>query len=81
MEEIVTCGCNDTDSFAKDAFRILFHDVDVPPISHNRSISQNPQICEFVNSLEKNDKAYAYYFKEDSSNIEAWDLLKGVRIR
>lgn len=79
--EIVTCGCNDTDKFAKDAFKILFPDTDIPPLSQHQSISQNPEICEFVKALEKSNKPYAYYFKEENDNIEAWDLLKGVRVR
>lgn len=80
IEQIVTCGCNDTDEFAKNAFRLLFARNDYPHISHNHPISQNQQIQEFVNSLNKTKKPYAYYFKE-SDVVEVWDLMKGVRIQ
>lgn len=79
-EFIVTCGCGETDEFAKNAFRLLFPNTDCPKIIRMASISRNPKILEFVKALEKSGKAYAYYFKEDDE-LEVWDLMKGVRVK
>lgn len=80
QKEIVTCGCGETDEFAKNAFRLLFPNTDCPQINRKAPISQNPKILEFVKALEKSGKAYAYYFKEDDE-LEVWDLMKGVRVQ
>lgn len=77
---IVTCGCNDTDEFAKNAFRLLFSCRGYPPISHNVPTIQSPKTLDFIGALEKSGKPYAYYFR-DGDVFEAWDLLKGVRVQ
>lgn len=79
-EVIVTCGCSDTDKFAQDAFRILFSNKAMPSITHRVSHNEPQLLREYVNALTKNVEKFAYYFSYDSSDIEAWDLLKGIRI-
>ena len=76
---IVTCGCGDTDEFAKNAFRLLFPDDDCPNISRGGIITTEPKFSEMVLALERAKKPYAHYFKDDKP-IEAWDFLKGARV-
>lgn len=77
MPIIYSCGCGDTDSFAKDAFHILFPDQPVSLIT-----SQKPQNPEFekwnryLQALDSSKDKFAYYISE----TELWDLLKGVRV-
>lgn len=79
-ELLITCGCGDTDKFATDAFKILFPGIDMPPIRHGIGHKEPGIIVEYVNALMKSDAKYAYYLKADSADLEAWDLLKGLRI-
>lgn len=77
MKIIYTCGCGDTDSFAKDAFRILFPHLPIPPL-----VSQKPQNVEFakwgryLDALNSSHDKFAYYI----TPTELWDLLKGVQV-
>lgn len=77
QEEIVTCGCKDTDTFAKNAFRLLFERKDYPPLRHHQTFSQNTEVLEMVTALERTKRPYAYYFNGE----EVWDLMKGVKVR
>lgn len=74
-EIIVTCGCGDTDKFAADAFKILFKDRPLPPISHEEGWLGNDRANQMVRALNKSKEKFAYYFNGE----EVWDLLKGVR--
>lgn len=77
MRAIITCECSDTESFAKDAFRILFPGQELPEV-----IPQTQQNVDFVKwapyvqAAQKSEEKYAYYLADD----EMWDLLKGVRL-
>lgn len=74
MNLIVTCGCGDTDAFAKDAFSIIFPSAPTPPI-----VSQPGDFGRWqaqVDALLKSGAKFAYYLGDD----ELWDLKKGVRV-
>lgn len=77
---LVTCACGDVDKFATDAFKILFPDADMPPIQHGVGHKEPNIIKEYVSALVKSNDKFAYYLKWDKADLEAWDLLKGVRI-
>lgn len=80
FREIDTCGCGDTDEFAKNAYRLLFESDDYPVIKHNSSNVSNDRVREMLLALKKQHQ-YAYYFEYNSETIlQAWDLLKGVRV-
>lgn len=76
MELIVTCGCDSTDDYAKDAFKILFPGETLPPIAHSAEGVPSQRVVAMVRALERADEKFAYYFRGE----EAWDLKKGVRI-
>lgn len=77
---IFTCGCGDTDKFAQDAFKILFPNKEIPSIVHGIS-KKDPQIIrEYATALVKGQEKFAYYFGWDKTDLEAWNLLKGLRI-
>lgn len=77
MNAVVTCGCGDMDAFAKDAFKMLFKDRELPEI-----IPQNSKKVDFakwapyLEAAKKSQTKYAYYLTDN----ELWDLKKGVRI-
>lgn len=74
--QILACDCGDTQTFAKDAFKLLFPGEKLPPIT------QTPDFCEFgewgkyLGAILKSEQKYAYYVAEDG----LWDLLKGVQV-
>lgn len=72
MNKIVTCGCGDTDQFARDAFHLIFPKRPIPPIEVADPSCSNKQVA----ALAKSEGKYAYYF----GPTETWDLLKGVRV-
>ncbi len=81
FEEIATCGCGNTDDFAKDAYKLLFKKEGCPIIKHRSIYSPDERVRETVQALEKSYEPYAYYFKHSDKVFEVWDLLKGVRVK
>lgn len=81
VEEIITCGCGETDKFANNAFRLLFGHDEPPIIKHNPVSFTDERIEQIISALLKSKNSYAYYFKHGDDVFEAWDLLKGVRVR
>lgn len=82
---IVTCGCGDTDSFAQDAFKLLFPKHPLPLIKNAEELVESavPSSIarEQLKALHKAKTKFAYYMKfDEEDNFECWDLLKGVRI-
>lgn len=77
---ILSCGCGNTDKFAKDAFRILFHTEKIPKIVKTMGIIKHKLLREVVSGLMDGREKYAYYLSWDD-DVEVWDLLKGERIR
>lgn len=74
MNLIVTCGCEDTDGFAKAAFKLLFPGTPLPAI-----VSQPRDFTpwqEEMDTLFKSGVKFAYYLND----TEMWDLKKGVRL-
>lgn len=63
--QIITCGCGDTDKFAESAFRIIFPNTPIPPITHDH------------NALAKENEKYALLFTDEG----VWDLNKGIQIQ
>lgn len=81
MKELIyTCGCGDTDRFAKDAFKLLFPTEKMPTISHNLGIINDSDLRKVINGLAKNTQKYAYYILQIDGRISVWDLLEGVQI-
>lgn len=77
MNVIVTCGCGDTDSFARDAFKIIFPGEPLPQlISQRAQIGEIAKWQEEIDALFRADAKFAYYL----TDTEMWDLLKGVRV-
>lgn len=79
-ELLITCGCRDTDKFAADAFKILFPAIVMPPIRQGIGHKEPEIIKDYATALIRGKEKFAYYFKWDSGDLEAWDLLRGVRI-
>lgn len=80
---IVSCGCNDTDQFAKDAYRLLFPEHPLPPIvsslyAYNqvKGVPTSGKVYELAKAALLSDATYAYFFGDG----QVYDLLKGVRI-
>lgn len=78
---ILTCGCSDTDKFAKEAFKLLFPDEKLPSIVHSMGIMRNETLRTVVNGLTEGNEKYAYYLTWTNDNVSAWDLIKGVQIQ
>lgn len=74
--QIITCGCGDTDKFAKDAFKLLFPKEDVPPITQTPNFSEFGEWEIYPKAMAKAKQKYAFYITDD----ELWDLIKGVRV-
>lgn len=77
---IYSCNCGDTDKFAKDAFRILFPDTDLPEIVQFAT-TNNPELNRYMEAIKKSHEKFAYYISYDNEVFEMWDLLKGVRVK
>lgn len=80
-DRILTCGCNDTDRFVKDAFKILFPKKEMPPILHTLGVIKNKLLRTVVNGLTDGKEKYAYFLTYDDNEVHVWDLIKGVQIR
>lgn len=77
MRYIVTCGCGDTESFAKDAFKILFKAEPLPPtVAHDTPNLDLGRWAPYISAADKAKEKYAYYV----SDKEMWDLMKGIRL-
>lgn len=80
---IVSCGCGNTDQFAKDAYNLLFPRHPLPPIvsslyAYNqiKGVPKSGKEYELAHAALVSDGKYAYYFGDG----QVYDLLKGVRI-
>lgn len=83
---VITCGCGNTNEFAKDAFKLLFPNQKFPILLFSKvSISmfadgQGKEVKKYFNAIIDTDDKYAYYAKiENGKIIELWNLLKGIR--
>lgn len=77
MGVIYSCECGDTEAFAKDAFRLLFPDEELPEIIPHAQQNMNfDKWAPYIQAAQKSDEKYAYYL----TDTEMWDLLKGVRV-
>ena len=83
INEIYSCGCGNTDQFARDAFKLLFPYEPVPPIVHppHDYNFASPSLQKVANAFTKSDKPFAIYcmMSEDGEGA-IWDLLKGKRL-
>lgn len=77
---IYTCNCGDTDKFAKDAFRILFPNTDLPE-TVQFATTRNSELNKYMNAIKSSHEKFAYYVSYDDDTFEMWDLLKGVRVK
>lgn len=78
MSTILTCGCGDTDKFAKVAFKLLFHKTKLPSVVHTMGVISNNDLRQIVTALTTQHEKYAYYISDE---LQVWDLIKGVQIR
>lgn len=76
MDYIFTCGCGDTDQFAKDAFRLIFPHKDMPPIRHSPETINLKRYEMYPKAIAKSEQKFAYYLSAEG----IWDLLKGVQV-
>lgn len=75
---IYTCGCGDTDKFAKDAFKLLFPDAPLPSIIHpGQQLEGTELVFQVAHAYDKSINPFAIYMGDKGF----WDLLKGKRIR
>lgn len=84
MKYLVHCGCGNTGEFAKDAFKMLFPDKELPKTIDSRiqlKLMSNkfPEYEDEIRALYNSEEAYAYYI--DTETKEMWDLLKGARVQ
>lgn len=82
MNVIVSCGCNDTDQFARDAYKLIFSGHPMPPIVSSlyalqqiKGFPQSGPTYEQAKALLTSDAKYAFYFGDG----QAYDLLTGRR--
>lgn len=80
QELIVTCGCGDTDSFAKNAYKLLFKHSSAPAVYHTPINTPHPSLNQMAQALTKSDEKFAYLFRWDDTDYEAWNLLSGKRV-
>lgn len=89
MRAILTCKCNDTPEYAKDAFSIIFPDEEIPEVysgtdriySFARQLPENGSAYQYVMSISKNRDRFAYYIKEESGElVHMMDLLNKRRL-
>lgn len=77
---IYTCGCGDTDSFARSAYKLLFPDTEVPEIVHPPLNHVSQRITEMARALEATKDPFAVCFISDEQGLQVYDLLKGKRL-
>lgn len=77
---IISCGCGDTDSFAKDAYALIFPDSPLPPIMTTDQAEEEflhtPEAYQKLLALAHAKEKYAYLFQD----AHVWDLLTGVQV-
>lgn len=72
---IFHCGCGDTESFSKAAFKIAFPDRKLPLVTSE--VERLPESAQpTARALSKGDHKFAVYYAED----QVFDLLKGIRL-
>lgn len=81
MRFLLTCGCEDMDSFAFSAYHLLFPNTEAPLCitgrDNIRKVGESyPEKRDLLNAIANNKEAFAYYLNDD----EVWDLKKGRRI-
>lgn len=77
MGYIITCGCGDTNQFAKDAFRLLFKGQPIPPVINPEALpSELSLLSPQVEAADRSGEKFAFY----ADGEELWDLMKGVRL-
>lgn len=81
MKTILTCGCGNTDQFAKDAYKLLFPKAELPPVVHSMGVIKNKLLRTVVNGLLDGREKYAYFLDWTDQSVAVWDLVKGVQIR
>lgn len=78
---LFTCGCGNTDKFARDAFKMLFSGEEVPPVQHALGLPPTDDISRIAHALKADKKKkFAYLFRYDDNHTEAWDLNNGKRV-
>lgn len=84
---IVACRCGDTDDFAKDAYRLLFPNTEMPQflsgsteVGNLYSALPNNTMSDHLLALLRSNKKYARYMEYDDDLIAEWDLLTGQRL-
>lgn len=74
---ILTCQCGDTPQFAREAFKVLFPDREVPMVLQMNDIAVEQSNNPYIKALKKATDKFAFYYGPGG---EVWDLLKGVRV-
>lgn len=89
-EYIICCKCGDTQSFSRDAFKLLFPGRDLPeqylqPDLHKLvdKLNKNSNFCKYITENLLNGKnKFSYYFSVDSKGnvVEQYNLLTGKKV-
>lgn len=82
MNVLVTCGCGDTDQFARDAYKLIFPGHPMPPVVSSlyalgkvKDFPTSGTLYEQAKALLTSDAKYAFYFGDG----QVYDLLTGER--
>lgn len=82
MSILITCGCGDTDQFARDAYKLIFPGHPIPPIVSSlyalqqiKGFPQSGTTYEQAKALLTSDAKFAFFFGDG----QVYDLLKGTR--
>lgn len=83
MNVLITCGCGDTDQFARDAYELLRPGHPMPPLVSSlyayhqvKGVPTSGKVYQLARAALSSDEKYAYFFGDG----QVYDLLKGVRI-
>ena len=88
-EVIICCKCSDTPRFSGDAYHLLFHKDEIPPIlmrekDINNFIDEHEggNVAKYVKALTKGKEKYSVYFEYDdwSNIVKSYNLLTGRRL-
>lgn len=89
MKVIVTCKCNNTPEYAKDAFAIHFPNEEIPEVYSGKDkihqlkdkMPYDSEVYRYLNAMAINRDKFAYLIEYEGKDvIDILDLLEGRRL-
>lgn len=88
MKAILTCKCNDTPQYAKDAYSIIYKTDNIPEVfSGSDSIyrfidklDKDDPLTDYAKSMAKNRNKFAFLVEYGDEPLNVVDLLNNRRV-